>query len=85
MTTPKKNESSLGRFEDAMKRLDEIVAKLEEEKLSLEEMITLYEEGVTLARHCNTKLNEAEQKVRLIARQANGETLLKNFDDHAED
>lgn len=82
MTAPKTKTQPSGPFEDAMKRLDAIVAKLEEDKLPLEEMITLYEEGVTLARQCNTKLEEAEQKVHLITKQAHGGITLENFDEH---
>ncbi len=72
-------------FEEAMKQLDAIVAKLEEDKLPLEEMIARYEEGVTLARYCGNKLEEAEQKVRLIARRADGGVALEDFDEPLED
>lgn len=68
-------------FEDAMKRLDAIVEKLEEDKLPLEEMLARYEEGVALAKYCAEKLEAAEQKVRLIARQSGGEASLENFDE----
>ncbi len=84
MATRKKSEEPRS-FEDAMKQLDAIVAKLEEDKLPLEEMIARYEEGVALARYCGAKLEEAEQKVRLIARQADGSVALEDFDEPLED
>jgi exodeoxyribonuclease VII small subunit len=68
-------------FEDAMARLDAIVAKLEEDKLPLDEMLAHYEEGVTLARYCGEKLEAAEQKVRLIAKKADGSVTLEEFND----
>lgn len=64
-----------------MARLDAIVAKLEEDKLPLEEMLARYEEGVALARFCADKLEAAEQKVRLIAKKADGSVTLEDFED----
>ncbi len=67
-----------------MAHLDTIVAKLEEDKLPLEEMLARYEEGVALARFCGDKLEAAEQKVRLIAKKADGSVTLEEFDDGEE-
>ena len=83
MPARKKDEEPKS-FEDAMARLDAIVAELEEDKLPLEEMLARYEEGVTLARFCGDKLEAAEQKVRLIAKKADGNVTLEEFDDGEE-
>lgn len=83
MAARKKDEDPKS-FEDAMERLDAIVAKLEEDKLPLDEMLARYEEGVTLARFCGEKLEAAEQKVRLIAKKADGSVTLEAFDDGEE-
>jgi exodeoxyribonuclease VII small subunit len=83
MPARKKDEEPKN-FEDAMTRLDAIVAELEEDKLPLEEMLARYEEGVTLARFCGDKLEAAEQKVRLIAKKADGKVTLEEFDDGEE-
>ena len=80
----RKKEEEPKSFEDAMARLDTIVAKLEEDKLPLEEMLARYEEGVALARFCGEKLEAAEQKVRLIAKTADGSVTLEDFDDGEE-
>lgn len=80
----RKKDENPPNFEDAMRRLDVIVAKLEEDKLPLDEMLSVYEEGVALARYCGEKLEAAEQKVRLIARQADGNVALEDFDDGEE-
>ena len=53
-------------FEKNLKRLEEIVAKLEDGELQLEESLKLFEEGVKISRACNTKLSEAEKKVKLL-------------------
>ncbi len=83
MATRKKDEEPKN-FEDAMQRLDAIVAKLEEDQLPLDEMLARYEEGVALARYCGEKLEAAEQKVRLIAKEAGGDVKLEPFDDSEE-
>jgi exodeoxyribonuclease VII small subunit len=80
----RKKEDEPKSFEDAMARLDAIVAKLEEDKLPLDEMLSRYEEGIALARYCGEKLEAAEQKVRLIARKADGSVTLEDFDDGEE-
>lgn len=80
MATRKKDEEPKS-FEDALQRLDAIVAKLEEDQLPLDEMLARYEEGVALARYCGEKLEAAEQKVRLITKQAGGTVKLEEFDD----
>jgi exodeoxyribonuclease VII small subunit len=50
-------------FEQIYARLEEHVAKLESGGLALEQSIALYEEGMTLARQCQERLDEAEQKI----------------------
>jgi len=53
-------------FEKNIKRLEEIVHKLEDGELALEESLKLFEEGIKLSRECNTKLSDAEKKVKLL-------------------
>jgi exodeoxyribonuclease VII small subunit len=53
-------------FEKNLKRLEEIVGNLEDGELQLEESLKLFEEGVKISRACNSKLNEAEEKVKLL-------------------
>lgn len=81
---PKPQNTPPKSFEESMQRLDEIVGRLEEDKLPLDDMIALYEEGIALARACGEKLEAAEQKVRLIAKQGGGRIALENFDEHGE-
>lgn len=58
-------------FEDSYERLDEIIQRLEDGSLSLEESVALYEEGVQLARHCGSKLDDAELRVMELLNSAN--------------
>jgi exodeoxyribonuclease VII small subunit len=54
-------------FEQAFAQLEEVVRQLEAGNLPLERSLELYERGMALARLCQKKLDEAEQKVSQIA------------------
>ncbi len=67
-------------FEKNLTRLEEIVHKLENGELALEESLKLFEEGVKISRLCNTKLTEAEKRVKqLLAVNADGTEVTKDF------
>jgi len=57
-------------FESALARLEEIVKALEGTSSPLDETLTLYEEGVSLVRFCGNALDAAEQKVKILTRDA---------------
>jgi len=67
-------------FEAAMQRLERIVAEMESAELPLEEVLQRYEEGCRLVRFCTQKLDEAEKKIHLLARKADGSVELKPFE-----
>ena len=67
-------------FEEAFKRLDEIVTKLESGDLSLEESMTVFEEGITLTETCKTRLEAAEQKIKLLLKDSDGNLTLEDID-----
>jgi len=54
-------------FEQAFVQLEEVVRQLEAGNLPLERSLALYEQGMALARQCQKRLDEAEQKVSRIA------------------
>jgi exodeoxyribonuclease VII small subunit len=55
-------------FEDALAELEQIVRRLEGGQVKLDEAIQSYERGAQLKRHCEQKLNEAQQRVdRIVA------------------
>ena len=68
-------------FESAIKRLEEIVAQLESGDLQLEKSLGLFEEGIKLSRFCHTKLDEAERKVSILLKDAEGELKPAPFDE----
>ena len=53
-------------FEDALAELEQIVRRLEGGQVKLDEAIGAYERGAQLKRHCEQKLNEAQQRVDRI-------------------
>lgn len=68
------------KFEKAMERLELIVQSLESGDLSLEESLKVFEEGMELVRFCNTKLDEAEQKVTILTRESTGRLVQQPFE-----
>ena len=72
-------------FEEAVKRLEEIAAKLEAEKVDLDSSLKLYEEGIYLVRYCNTMLDGAERKIKMLSVNADGELAQRDFADSASD
>ncbi len=54
------------KFEDALARLEEISSLLEDENVPLDEVLKLYEEGIKLTKICQTKLKEAELKIKKL-------------------
>jgi exodeoxyribonuclease VII small subunit len=53
-------------FEEALAELEQIVRRLEGGQVRLDEAILFYERGTLLKRHCERKLNEAQQRVDRI-------------------
>lgn len=59
-------------FETAMGRLEEIASLLEEGATPLEESLKLFEESNELLSYCMARLDEAEAKISLLTRTAEG-------------
>ncbi len=59
-------------FESNLKLLEEIVAKLEGGDLTLDQALAFFEEGIKVSRYCNAKLEEAERKVEMLIKGADG-------------
>ncbi|PZN26940.1 MAG: exodeoxyribonuclease VII small subunit [Proteobacteria bacterium] len=59
-------------FERSLAELEAIVEKLEHGELSLDESLRQFERGVALTRACQEALKQAEQKVEILLRKADG-------------
>jgi len=53
-------------FEEAYARLDEIARALEKDSVPLQQSLDLYQEGQRLVKLCQTMLDEAEKRLRVI-------------------
>lgn len=60
-------------FEKALERLEQIVQTLETGDTSLDDSLALFEEGAALSQLCSRRLDEAEQKIRKITVESNGQ------------
>ena len=58
-------------FEFHLNKAREIVNKLESGDCNLDEMLTLYKEGITSLNHCNEKLEEFENEIKIIKKDIN--------------
>ncbi len=69
-----------GEFEKSLVRLEEVVKRLESTDLSLDEAMKLFEEGVKLSRECQKQLEEAEGKVEILLKKADGKIVAQPFE-----
>ena len=59
--------SPVADFEASLDQLEQLVEKMEHGEMSLEESLAAYERGVGLYRKCQTALEQAELRVRLLS------------------
>ena len=64
----KKVKNNLSAFEDDLKMMQKILEDIESKDLSLDEMIMKYQKGIELSKKCQKTLEEAEQKIKQIAK-----------------
>jgi len=53
-------------FEKSMAELESIVQNMERDDLPLEDALSHYQKGIELLRQCQSTLNAAEQKIRML-------------------
>ena len=78
-TQPKKPD-----FERSLARLEEVVRRLESPQLSLDEAMKLFEEGVGLSHECQKHLEEAEGRVEILLKKADGKMVAAPFEGEGE-
>jgi exodeoxyribonuclease VII small subunit len=67
-------------FEQAFGQLEEVVRQLESGELSLEQSLALFEKGMRLAKLCEGKLDQAQQRVSQLAGASGEGPLLEPFE-----
>ena len=68
-------------FEIALKRLEEIVTSLEGKNESLENSMKLFEEGVKLTESLRIHLESAEQRIKVLMKDTEGNLKTEDFKD----
>jgi exodeoxyribonuclease VII small subunit len=71
-------------FEKSLARLEEVVRRLESPQLALDEAMKLFEEGVELSRECQKQLEEAEGRVEILLKKADGKLVAEPFEPEKE-
>ena len=59
--------SPVADFEQSLDALEQLVDKMEHGEMSLEDSLAAYERGVGLYRRCQSALEQAELRVRLLS------------------
>lgn len=66
-------------FESAIARLEEIVRALEAGSEALDTSLSLFEEGIALVKFCNSKLDNAEQRIKVLVGASDGTMKEEDF------
>ena len=85
MVRTTRKQAKTPRFEDALAGLERIVQRLEGGDLPLDDALKLFEEGVRLSRFCSGKLDEAEKRIEILMKGAEGEWHGEPFAPGADD
>ena len=67
-------------FERSLQRLEEVVKRLESANLPLDDAMKLFEEGVELTRECQKQLEQAEGRVEILLKKADGKIAAEAFE-----
>ena len=69
------------KFEKDLEKLEQTVEALEAGGLSLDDALKRFEEGIKVARRCEKALTEAERKIEILVKNAQGEIGAEPFAD----
>ena len=69
------------KFEKDLAELEKVIEALEEGELPLDEALKKFEQGIKLAQRCDKALTEAEKKIEILVKNADGELEAQPFGD----
>lgn len=64
-------------FETLLEELEQVVQRLETEQISLDEAMELHGRAVALVKTCQTRLQDAEQRIEKIVQAEDGFTTIE--------
>ena len=67
-------------FEEHLEKAKEIIQKLESGNCNLDDMLKMYENGVSSLNFCSEKLNEFEEKIKIIRKKNSDSTEIKDLE-----
>jgi exodeoxyribonuclease VII small subunit len=67
-------------FEQNLDELEKIVKQLEDGDMPLEESLKLFENGVRLSRECRERLTNAERRIEILMKDADGNISLESME-----
>jgi len=68
-------------FEEHLQALERLVEELESGSLTLDDSLKRFEEGVSRLRSCRDLLTRAEDQVKILVQNAEGELAEEPFED----
>ena len=71
------NATDEKKFDQGMSELEHIVTRLEAGDLPLEEALAAFEAGIALVRQLNQRLTDAESRIEVLTRDAQGALRLQ--------
>ena len=80
--TPQKRPET---FEATLSELEQLVARMEGGQVSLDESLRLYERGTFLIRHCQERLDKAEEQIEQLTRGKDGRLAAEAASDSDQD
>jgi exodeoxyribonuclease VII small subunit len=75
--TPTPESAPAADFEKSLDELEALVARMEQGELSLEDSVKAFERGMHLYQNCQRALDEAELRVDLLLKGADGSTRVR--------
>lgn len=66
MPQPAVKENQIAQFETSLDELEQLVARMEQGDMSLDDSLKSFERGVALYRNCQSALEQAELRVKLL-------------------
>jgi len=72
-----KKQDASPAFEEALEELEVLVERMEDGEPSLEESLKLFERGMDLTRRCQKALDDAEQRIRVLAEAETGSPTIE--------
>ena len=77
----KKNDIT---YEEGIDKLEVIIKALERNEIPLDQALSLFQEGIVLVNHCNSLLDQAEEKMKILL-QGTDRIIIEDFSQTEDD